>query len=55
MKKTKEAKSSAFYQQQYRQRLREQGLIKKEVWILPENTAELLEIEKKISSTSCRK
>ncbi|MCX8595774.1 MULTISPECIES: YjfI family protein [unclassified Gilliamella] len=47
MKKTKEAKSSAFYQQQYRQRLREQGLIKKEVWILPENTAELLEIEKK--------
>lgn len=46
MKKTKEAKSSAFYQQQYRQRLREQGLIKKEVWILPENTAELLEIEK---------
>jgi uncharacterized protein len=46
MKKSKETKSSAFYQQQYRQRLREQGLIKKEVWILPENTAELLEIEK---------
>lgn len=46
MKKTKETKSSAFYQQQYRQRLRELGLIKKEVWILPENTSKLLEIEK---------
>ena len=46
MKKSKETKSSAFYQQQYRQRLREQGLIKKEVWILPKNTDQLLEIEK---------
>lgn len=46
MKKNKETKSSAFYQQQYRQRLREQGLIKKEVWILPENSDELVEIEK---------
>ncbi|MCX8649708.1 YjfI family protein [Gilliamella sp. B2776] len=46
MKKTKETKNSAFYQQQYRQRLREQGLIKKEVWILPENTTKLIEIEK---------
>ncbi|MCX8574497.1 MULTISPECIES: YjfI family protein [unclassified Gilliamella] len=42
----KETKSSAFYQQQYRQRLRDQGLIKKEVWILPENTSRLLDIEK---------
>ncbi|QYN44240.1 MULTISPECIES: YjfI family protein [unclassified Gilliamella] len=47
MKKTKETKSSAFYQQQYRERLRNQGFIKKEVWILPENTSKLLEIEKK--------
>lgn len=46
MNKSKQTKSSAFYQQQYRQRLREQGLIKKEVWILPENSDELLEIEK---------
>ncbi len=46
MKKMKETKSSAFYQQQYRQRLRDQGLIKKEVWILPENTSRLLDIEK---------
>ncbi|KDN09511.1 YjfI family protein [Gilliamella sp. Imp1-1] len=53
----KNIKSSAFYQQQYRRRLREQGLIKKDVWILPENTNKLLEIEKKfrlsiVSSTS---
>lgn len=46
MKKTKEIKNSAFYQKQYRQRLREQGLVKKEVWILPENTSKLVEIEK---------
>lgn len=46
MRKMKETKSSAFYQQQYRQRLRDQGLIKKEVWILPENTSRLLDIEK---------
>lgn len=48
MQKSKETKSSAFYQQQYRQRLREQGLIKKEVWILPEHTAELANIEKQL-------
>ncbi|WP_392564072.1 DUF2170 family protein [Orbus wheelerorum] len=48
MKKIKETKSSAFYQQQYRQRLREQGLIKKEVWILPEHTSTLLNIEKQL-------
>lgn len=55
MQKSKEAKSSAFYQQQYRQRLREQGLIKKEVWILPEHTAELLDIEKKLRMPSITK
>lgn len=48
MQKPKTAKSSAFYQQQYRQRLREQGLVKKEVWILPEYTDELLDIEKQL-------
>ncbi len=31
-------KSSAHYQREYRKRLREQGLVKKEVWIRPENT-----------------
>jgi uncharacterized protein len=36
------AKSSAHYQREYRQRLREQGLVKKEVWIRPEH-AKLLQ------------
>lgn len=43
---TKKPKSSAYYQRQYRQRLREQGLVKKEVWILPEHNQLLLSIEK---------
>jgi uncharacterized protein YjfI (DUF2170 family) len=36
-----QTKSSAHYQREYRKRLREQGLIKKEVWILPENARQL--------------
>lgn len=43
-----ETKSSAHYQRQYRQRLREQGLVKKEVWILPEHARVLLGIEKQL-------
>ena len=39
-------KTSAHYQREYRKRLREQGLVKKEVWVLPENGKRLLEIEK---------
>lgn len=39
-------KSSAHYQREYRNRLREQGLVKKEVWILPEHTAQLSLYEK---------
>lgn len=39
-------KSSAHYQREYRKRLREQGLVKKEVWILPENTGQLAVYEK---------
>lgn len=34
-------KSSAHYQREYRNRLREQGLVKKEVWILPDNARRL--------------
>ena len=41
-----ETKSSAHYQREYRKRLREKGLVKKEVWVLPENGKRLLEIEK---------
>lgn len=43
-----ETKSSAHYQRLYRQRLREQGLIKKEVWILPEHARMLLNVEKQL-------
>ena len=39
-------KSSAHYQREYRQRLREQGLVKKEVWILPTHSKLLLNYEK---------
>lgn len=39
-------KSSAHYQREYRKRLREQGLVKKEVWILPENAGKLSGVEK---------
>ncbi|PIA67820.1 YjfI family protein [Pseudomonas sediminis] len=41
-------KSSAHYQRLYRQRLREQGLIKKEVWILPEHAPLLVAFERKL-------
>ncbi len=40
------AKSSAHYQREYRRRLREQGLVKKEVWIRPENAKQLAVFEK---------
>lgn len=43
-----ETKTSAHYQRLYRQRLREQGLIKKEVWILPEHSRRLLDVEKQL-------
>ncbi|GHA07852.1 hypothetical protein GCM10008090_17100 [Arenicella chitinivorans] len=39
-------KTSADYQREYRKRLREQGLVKKEVWILPENGTQLNKVEK---------
>ncbi|ABD82735.1 biofilm formation regulator BacA [Saccharophagus degradans] len=40
------AKSSAHYQREYRQRLRDMGLVKKEVWILPANAKQLTVYEK---------
>jgi uncharacterized protein len=42
------AKSSAHYQREYRKRLREQGLVKKEVWVRPENAKQLSELEKQL-------
>ncbi|AZS49945.1 DUF2170 family protein [Entomomonas moraniae] len=47
-----ETKTSAYYQRLYRQRLREQGLVKKEVWILPEHTRKLLDVEKQLRQPS---
>ncbi|MGH1472569.1 MAG: biofilm formation regulator BacA [Cellvibrionaceae bacterium] len=41
-------KSSAHYQREFRKRLREQGLIKKEVWIRPENSKTLSILEKQL-------
>ena len=43
-----ESKPSAHYQRLYRQRLREQGLVKKEVWILPEHAPQLLAFERRL-------
>lgn len=43
-----EKKSSAHYQREYRHRLRELGLVKKEVWILPENARRLGDYEREL-------
>ena len=45
------AKSSAHYQREYRRRLRDLGLVKKEVWILPENAEQLTKLEKQLRQT----
>ncbi len=44
------AKTSADYQREYRRRLRELGLVKKEVWVLPENGKWLSRFEKLLRS-----
>lgn len=52
------AKSSAHYQREYRKRLREQGLVKKEIWVLPENSGRLAAMEKQLRvpvGSSCNK
>ncbi len=43
-------KTSAHYQREYRRRLREKGLIKKEIWIRPENSDKARELEKALRS-----
>jgi uncharacterized protein YjfI (DUF2170 family) len=45
-------KSSAHYQREYRSRLREQGLVKKEVWILPENAHRLTLLEMELRASA---
>ena len=41
-------KKSAHYQRLYRQRLRDMGLVKKEIWILPERADELHYLEREL-------
>lgn len=45
-------KSSAHYQREFRKRLREQGLVKKEVWIHPDYAAQLRALEKQLRNRS---
>jgi uncharacterized protein len=46
MERQIERRSSAFYQRRHRERLRELGLLKKELWVLPEYADDLAAIEK---------
>ncbi len=41
-------KSSAYYQREFRRRLREKGLVKKEVWIRPEYAKQLAALERRL-------
>ncbi|MEO0576327.1 MAG: YjfI family protein [Pseudomonadota bacterium] len=41
-------KTSAHYQREYRRRLRDQGLVKKEIWIKPENAERARIVEKEL-------
>ncbi|NZA26311.1 YjfI family protein [Luteimonas sp. SJ-92] len=43
-----ERRTSAYYQRRHRERLREQGLVKKELWILPEFADELAAVERRM-------
>ena len=43
-------KTSAHYQREYRRRLREQGFIKKEIWIRPEHADKVRALEKALRS-----
>ncbi|MEL7538173.1 MAG: YjfI family protein [Pseudomonadota bacterium] len=45
-------KTSAHYQREYRRRLREQGLVKKEIWIRPENADRARAVEKELRDES---
>ncbi|MFK0570217.1 YjfI family protein [Endozoicomonas sp.] len=44
-------KNAAHYQRQFRSRMREQGLVKKEIWILPEHADRLRDIERQLRQT----
>jgi uncharacterized protein len=48
MDRKSERRSSAFYQRRHRERLRDQGLLKKELWVLPEYADDLAAIERQM-------
>jgi uncharacterized protein len=48
MDRQPERRSSAFYQRRHRERLRDQGLMKKELWVLPEYADDLAAIERQM-------
>lgn len=48
-------KTSAHYQREYRRRLRQQGLVKKEIWIRPENAEQARAIEKELRDAGGRR
>ncbi|MCB1925586.1 MAG: YjfI family protein [Gammaproteobacteria bacterium] len=47
-------KSSAHYQREFRRRMRENGLVKKEVWIRPDNAKLLTTLEKRLREVGAR-
>ena len=46
-------KTSADYQREFRRRLRDKGLVKKDVWILPEHAEQLAVLEKQLRIKQC--
>ena len=48
MKEARVAKTSTDYQREYRERMRQLGLVKKDVWIRPEHAAVLAAMEKRL-------
>ena len=52
MKGSRPAKPSTLHQRSYRERMRQQGLVKKDVWIRPEHAPDLAAIEKSMRESS---
>lgn len=52
MKGSLPAKPSTLHQRSYRERMRQQGLVKKDVWIRPEHAPDLAAIEKSMRESS---
>lgn len=46
--KAREPAASTLYQRRYRERMREAGLVKKDVWILPEHAQRLADVERQL-------